>query len=119
MSERALIIMYRSECWTFSQSDEQNWTCLRGKYCESYDPIKDGDTWGSRSNVELFALYKEPKLTTAIRIARLCGLATCNTWKMSRCPSNSYMQKPVGEGMWEGQDQDDWTKLTQMLGEWE
>jgi hypothetical protein len=32
---------------------------------------------------------------------------------------HSYMKKPVGEGMWEGQDQDGWTKLTQMLGVWE
>jgi hypothetical protein len=29
------------------------------------------------------------------------------------------MQKPVGEGMRENQDQDGWTKLTEMLGEWE
>jgi hypothetical protein len=29
------------------------------------------------------------------------------------------MQKPVGEGMWESQDQDGWTKLTEMPGEWE
>jgi hypothetical protein len=26
--------------------------------------------------------------------------------------SESYMQKLVGEGMWEGQDQDGWMKLT-------
>jgi hypothetical protein len=25
----------------------------------------------------------------------------------------------VGERMWEGQDRDGWTKLTQILGEWE
>jgi hypothetical protein len=29
------------------------------------------------------------------------------------------MQKPVGQGMWEGQDQDGWMELTQMLEEWE
>jgi hypothetical protein len=29
------------------------------------------------------------------------------------------MQKPVEEGMWERQDQDGWTQLAQMLGEWE
>jgi hypothetical protein len=29
------------------------------------------------------------------------------------------MQKSVGEGMWEGQDQDGWMNLTQMLREWE
>jgi hypothetical protein len=27
------------------------------------------------------------------------------------------MQKQAGEGMWEGQDKDIWTKLTQMLEE--
>jgi hypothetical protein len=32
---------------------------------------------------------------------------------MSRYPSDSYMQKPMGKGMWEVQDQDGWTKLTQ------
>jgi len=41
----------------------------------------------------------------------------CNAWKMTRCPNESYMQKPVEEEPWEGQDQDSWTKLTQMLEE--
>jgi hypothetical protein len=36
---------------------------------------------------------------------------------MNRCPSDYYMQKSVGEGMWKSQDEDGWMKLTQILEE--
>jgi hypothetical protein len=36
-----------------------------------YGPIQDGDVWRSRYNSELYALYKEPNPTTAMRVARL------------------------------------------------
>jgi hypothetical protein len=55
-----------------SPSDEQKQDVFERKVLRRiYSPIQDGDTWRSRYNFELCALCKEPKLTTAIRIARL------------------------------------------------
>jgi hypothetical protein len=35
------------------------------------DPIKDRDQWSCRFNKELYYLFKEPRLSVVIRIARL------------------------------------------------
>jgi hypothetical protein len=36
-----------------------------------YGPVKDHDQWMCRHNTELYNLFKEPKLSVIIRIARL------------------------------------------------
>jgi hypothetical protein len=36
-----------------------------------YGPVQDKGQWRSRYNKELYNLFKEPKLSTTIRIARL------------------------------------------------
>jgi hypothetical protein len=36
-----------------------------------YGPIKDRDQWSCRFNKELYELFKEPRLSMVIRIARL------------------------------------------------
>jgi hypothetical protein len=36
-----------------------------------YGPIKDRDQWRCRFNKEFYGLFKEPRLSVVIRIARL------------------------------------------------
>jgi hypothetical protein len=60
-------IMCGSECWTNSQPHEQKLDVFERKVLRRiYGPIPDSDTWRSRYNSELYASYKEPKLTTAM-----------------------------------------------------
>jgi hypothetical protein len=66
------VIMCRSECWTLSQLDQQMVDGFERKVLRKiYGPVQDKGTWRSRHNDELYTLFKEPKLTTAIRLARL------------------------------------------------
>jgi hypothetical protein len=39
--------------------------------CRIYGPVQDKGQWRSRYNKELYDLFKEPKLSITIRIARL------------------------------------------------
>jgi hypothetical protein len=41
------------------------WMCSKGKFCEEYKE------WRCRFNKELYDLFKEPRLSLVIRIARL------------------------------------------------
>jgi len=64
--------MCGSECWTLFQSDEQKLDMFERKVLQRIcGPIQNSDIWRSRYNFELYALYREPKLTTAIRKAGL------------------------------------------------
>jgi hypothetical protein len=48
------------------------WMCLKGKFCEEYMILfKDRDQWKCRFNKELYDIFKEPRLSVVIRIARL------------------------------------------------
>jgi hypothetical protein len=115
------IVMYGSECWTLFQSDGQKKdVCERKVLRTVYGNIQGGDIWRSRDNSELYALYREPKLTAIIRMASLRWAGHVQRMEDEQMPKRLlYAKKPVGEGMWEDQEQDGWMKLTQILGEWE
>jgi hypothetical protein len=43
------IILYRSECWTLFQSDEQNLDVFERKVLRRiYGPVQEGDIWRNR-----------------------------------------------------------------------
>jgi hypothetical protein len=51
---KTLIVMYGSECWTLSQSDEQKLDVFERKVLQKiYGPIQYSDIWRSRYNSEL------------------------------------------------------------------
>jgi hypothetical protein len=107
-------VMYGSECWTlpiwWTKLDEFERKVLR----RIYGPIQGGDIWRSRYNSGLYAWYKEPKLTTAIRIARLWWVGHVQRTEGEQKPNRLLYERKrtVGEGMWEDQEQDGCTKLT-------
>jgi hypothetical protein len=64
--------MYGAECWTLSRTDERALDVFERKILRRiYGPIQDKGQWRSRCNKELYDLFKEPKLSITIRIARL------------------------------------------------
>jgi hypothetical protein len=66
------VIIYGSECWTLSQLDQQMMDGFERKVLRKiYGPVQGKGTRRSTHNDELYTLFKESKLTTAIRLARL------------------------------------------------
>jgi hypothetical protein len=64
--------MYGAECWTLSRTNEIALDVFERKILRRiYGPIQDKGQWRSRYNKELYDLFKEPKLSITIRIARL------------------------------------------------
>jgi hypothetical protein len=61
-----------------------------------YGPVQDGDIWRSRYNSELYALYEEPKLTTATRIARLRWAGHVQRMKGEQMPKRLLYAKTSG-----------------------
>jgi hypothetical protein len=66
------IVLYGVECWTLSRTNEKMVDVFKSKILQRiYDPIKDRDQWRCRINKEVYDIFKEPRLSTVIRIARL------------------------------------------------
>jgi hypothetical protein len=66
------IVLYRAKCWTLSQTNKKMVDVFERKILRRiYGPIKDRDQWRCRVNKELYDLFKEPRLSVVIRIARL------------------------------------------------
>jgi hypothetical protein len=105
------VIMYGSECWTLSQLDQQMVDGFERKVLRKiYSPVQDKGTWRSRYNDELYTLFKEPKLTTAIRLARLRWAGHVQRTGDDQMPKQLLYSKPRGER------QVGSTKSTVMLG---
>jgi hypothetical protein len=66
------IVLYRAECWSLSGTNEKMVDVFERKILRRiYGPIKGRDQWRCRFNKELYDLFKEPRLSVVIRIARL------------------------------------------------
>jgi hypothetical protein len=64
--------LYGAECWTLSRTYEKIVDVFERKILRRiYGPIKGRDQWRCRFNKELYDLFKEPRLSVVIRIARL------------------------------------------------
>jgi hypothetical protein len=64
--------MYGAETLVLSKADELRLGVFeRKKIRRIYGPVCEGATWRSRYNEELYRLYDERDLVTAIRITRL------------------------------------------------
>jgi hypothetical protein len=64
--------MYGAEAWVLSKADEARLGVSERKILRRiYGPLYGGATWRSRYNEELYCLYDEIDLVTAIRISRL------------------------------------------------
>jgi hypothetical protein len=62
-----------------------------------YGSVQDKDTWKSRYNDELYMLFKEPKLTTAIRLARLRWAGHVQRMVDDQMPKRLLYTKPRGK----------------------
>jgi hypothetical protein len=92
------VIMYGLECWTLSQLDQQMVDGFERKVLRKiYGPVQDKGTWRSRYNDELYMLFKEPKLTTAIRLARLCWAGHMQRLGDDQMPKQLLYTKPRGK----------------------
>jgi hypothetical protein len=66
------VLMYGAEAWVLSKVDETRLGVFERKILRRiYGPHCKGATWRSRYNEELYRLYNEIGLVTAIRISRL------------------------------------------------
>jgi hypothetical protein len=63
--------LYGVECWTLSRTNEKIVDVFERKILQRiYDPIKVRDQWRCRYNKEIYNLFKEPRLSLVIGIAR-------------------------------------------------
>jgi hypothetical protein len=63
--------MYGAEAWALSKVDEARLGVFERKILRRiYGPLCEGELWRSRYNEELYHLYDEIDLVTAIRISR-------------------------------------------------
>jgi hypothetical protein len=66
------ILMYGAETWVLSKADELRLGVFERKILRRiYGPICEEATWRSRCNEELYRLYDETDLVTAVKISRL------------------------------------------------
>jgi hypothetical protein len=64
--------MYGAEAWVLSEADEARLGVFERKILRIIcGPLCEGATWRSRYNAELYRLYDEIDLVTAIRTSRL------------------------------------------------
>ena len=64
--------MYGAETWVLCKADELRLGVFEKKIQRRiHGPIREGVTWRSRYNEELYRLYDETDLVTTIRITRL------------------------------------------------
>jgi hypothetical protein len=92
------VIMYRSECWTLSQLDQYMVDGFERKVLRKIcGPVQDKGTWRSKYNDELYTLFKEPKLTTAIRLTRLRWAGHVQRMGDDQMPKRLLYAKPRGE----------------------
>jgi hypothetical protein len=90
--------MYGSECWTLSQSDEQKLDVPeRNVLRRIYGPIQERYIWRGRYNSELYTVYKEPRLTTAVRIARLRWAGHVQRMEYEQMPKRLLGAKTSGK----------------------
>jgi hypothetical protein len=59
--------------------------------------VQDKGTWRNRHNDELYTLFKEPKLTTAIRLARLRWAGHVQRMGDDQMPKRLLYTKPKGK----------------------
>jgi hypothetical protein len=66
------VLMYGAEAWLLSKADETRLGFFERKILRRiYGPLCEGAMWRSRYKEELYRLYDEIDLVTAIRISRL------------------------------------------------
>ena len=66
------MLTYGSECWTISKVDEKTLETFERKVLRRiYGPICDNGEWRIRHNQELYDLYKDPIISTEIKMGRL------------------------------------------------
>jgi hypothetical protein len=62
-----------------------------------YGSVQDKGTWRSKYNNELYTLFKEPKLTTAIRLARLRWAGHVQRMGDDQMPKRLLYTEPGGK----------------------
>jgi hypothetical protein len=62
-------LLHGAKCWIISRTDKKWWMCSTVKYYQEY--IKERDKWRCGFNRRLYGLFKGPRLSVEIRIARL------------------------------------------------
>jgi hypothetical protein len=89
--------LYREECWTLSQTNEKMVDAFERKILRRiYGPIKVRDQWRCRFNKELYDLFKDPRLSMVIRIARLRWAGHVARMDENRMPRRLMYVQPEG-----------------------
>jgi hypothetical protein len=65
------VAMYGAQYWTLSRTNRVLDVLQKKVLRRIYGPVQDKGQWRSTYNKELYNLFKEPKLSITIRIARL------------------------------------------------
>ena len=66
------VALYGSESWNMTSADENAFGVFERRVLRViYGPKKEGDLFKSRSNAELYQLYKEADITRIIKVNRL------------------------------------------------
>jgi hypothetical protein len=101
--------MYGAEAWVLSKVDEARPGVFERKILRRiYGPLCEGATWRSRYNGELYRLYDEIGLVTAIRISRLRWAGHIVRMEDNLpCKKITLISRKV-EGEWGGQTSDVW-----------
>jgi hypothetical protein len=90
--------MYGVECYTLSRTNERVLDVFERKILRRiYGPVRDKDQWRSRYNKELYDLFKEPKLSITIRIARLRWAGHVRTMDEDALPRRIMYVTPIGQ----------------------
>jgi hypothetical protein len=72
--------------------DVFGWKILR----KIYGPVKDRDQWKCRYNKELYGLFKDPRLSVIIRIARLRWAGHITRMEENSMPRRLMYMQPEG-----------------------
>jgi hypothetical protein len=99
------VLIYGAEAWVLSNADEARLGDFERKILRRIcGPLCEEATWRSRHNEELYRLYDEIDLVTAIRISRHRWAGHIVRINVRKSP---WISRRI-EGEWGGQTSDGW-----------
>ena len=92
------VVMYSSETWTMTKSIEALLNTWERKVLRKiYGAVQDLDGWRSRTNEELYTLYKDPTVVAEIKKGRLRWAGHLERMTEGRAARTAHHQRPKGK----------------------
>lgn len=91
------VISYGGEAWTMSSKTSEMLDIVERRMLRRiYGPVNDRGTWRIRYNLELYELYKEPRLSIFIKMLRLRWAGHVERMPDTRVPKRAMDGEPGG-----------------------